>query len=231
MTEQEWFFKGEVVTVSAFQSDGRIRLRDGRTLPTDFCHFRHGWVIPPDIPIPNQIDRVVIADLDPETTSALERLSKWAVRCTKRALAFTGAANLASRLGFQLQRPTALEQLAPACLPAVMAPQPNDPPTPLPVDAGAQKQPSRKPYSKTPPSDRSFEIMRKTATSTTMEIEGPYTGQQMREVIRGGSFSVATLVRQVGEQRWKPASQYPEFLHELAKLSLKSQTGDASLDR
>lgn len=232
-TEHEWFFPGEVVTVSDFQPDGRIRLQNGRTLPADFCHFRHGWIIPPDIPVPNQIDRVLIADLDPESTSALERLSTWAVRCTKRVLAFTGAASLASRLGFQLQRPTALEQLAPASLPAVMAPQPNDPPTSSPVDTGAQKQPSRKPYSKTPSSERSFEIMRRTTTSTTMEIEGPYTGQQMREIIRGGSFSVATLVRQVGEQRWKPASQYPEFLHELAKLSLKSQTGggDASPDR
>jgi hypothetical protein len=36
---------GEIVTVSKIDQQGRIHLRDGRTLPKDYTHFSHGYAV------------------------------------------------------------------------------------------------------------------------------------------------------------------------------------------
>jgi conjugative relaxase-like TrwC/TraI family protein len=52
---------GELVTVSRVETDGRIRLEDGRTLPRDFKQFSHGYAVTAHRSQGKSVDAVVIS--------------------------------------------------------------------------------------------------------------------------------------------------------------------------
>lgn len=52
---------GELVTVSGFDEQGRIQLQDGRTVPADFKHFAHGYVVTAHRSQGKTVDAVVVS--------------------------------------------------------------------------------------------------------------------------------------------------------------------------
>jgi conjugative relaxase-like TrwC/TraI family protein len=52
---------GELVTVSAVDTDGRIRLEDGRTLPADYKSFTHGYAVTAHRSQGKTVDAVIVS--------------------------------------------------------------------------------------------------------------------------------------------------------------------------